>query len=56
MVEPWKPAAADFKVANLKDYVKPKKKKDEEEDPNKEKKRQGILERHNPFRRPFEKE
>ena len=56
MVEPWKPAAADFKVANLKDYVKPKKKKDDEEDANKEKKRPNILQRDNPFRRPFAKE
>jgi len=41
---------------DLKDYVKPKKKKDDEEDPNKEKKRANILDRANPFRRPFEKE
>jgi len=55
-LEPWRPSAASFKVSDLQDFVKAKKKKEGEDDDDKKPKREGILARENPFRKPYEKD
>jgi len=43
-------------IIDLPLYEKPKKKKEGEEDEDKKPKREGILQRENPWRKPYEKD
>lgn len=56
LIEPFRPAAKSFDVSKLPEPIKKKKKDDKKDEQEESKKRKGILERENPFRRPFDKE